>query len=280
MRFLTMLLATEAALALRPRPINNAMAASRRALLSGAAAAALMRPSLSAAAEEEPEAATRLLSLVEGKRPADWKRASPATRAEIDGLIEELAQKPTPWTREQLRGKWKLAYLQPGPDGAGVDRRIPFPEFDFNDSFQIFGTDSVINVGEVLGPALEVRVSGSLSEADPSDLIAPKRFKANIDQGALCASITMGSSEKANIGRACLPLPIQGEGIFDGVYLGKRLRIGQNLNGGGVRAKWDLKYSYSPRICSPLCRLTTTASNLARMQARIVQVRVTNFSGR
>ena len=90
-------------------------------------------------------------------------------------------------------------------------------------------------------------MSGTLSEDDRTDLAAPKRFKANINQGALCASLTMGSVEKANIGRACAPLPIQGEGIFDGVYLGRRLRIGQNLNGGG---------------------------------ARIVQVRVDNFSGR
>lgn len=230
--------------ALRPRA--GVLTASRRMLLSGVTSAAFL-PSPSAAYEEEPEAARRLLLLVDGKRPSDWKRSSADMRAEIDSLIDELAQKPTPWVREQLRGKWKLAYLQPGPSGAGVDRRIPFPEFDFNDSFQIFGSDSVINVGEVLGPALEVRVSGSLSEDDPQDLVAPKRFKANIDQGALCASVTMGSMEKANIGRACLPLPIQGEGIFDGVYLGKRLRIGQNLNGGG---------------------------------ARIVQVRVNSFSGR
>ena len=35
--------------------------------------------------------------------------------------------------------------------------------------------------------------------------------------------------------RLCLPLPIQGEGLFDGQYLGERLRVGQNLNGGGAR---------------------------------------------
>ena len=33
----------------------------------------------------------------------------------------------------------------------------------------------------------------------------------------------------------CAPLPIQGVGLFDGLYLDKRLRIGQNLNGGGAR---------------------------------------------
>ena len=237
------------AMALTPTHGPRATLSRRAIVVSGLA----MSPSLwqsdaaMAAEEEEPAAAQRLLALVEGKRPSDWKGEPESARAEVDRLIEELARTETPWRREQLRGKWKLAYLQPGPDGGGVDRRIPFPEFDFNDSFQIFGTDSVINVGEVLGPLLEVRVSGTLSEDDRTDLAAPKRFKANINQGALCASLTMGSVEKANIGRACAPLPIQGEGIFDGVYLGRRLRIGQNLNGGG---------------------------------ARIVQVRVDNFSGR
>ena len=56
--------------------------------------------------------------------------------------------------------RWKLAYLQPGPNGAGVDRRIPFPELPFNDSYQQFGVDSVVNIGELLGPSLEVRVGG------------------------------------------------------------------------------------------------------------------------
>ena len=186
----------------------------------------------------------RLAELCANRRPSSW---SDSERAGVDALIEELARAEAPWNREALRGKWRLAYLQPGPDGAGVDRRIPFPELPFNENFQIFGKNSVVNVGELLGPAVEVRVSGTLSEDDPADLRSPKRFKADITEGALCGAITMGSSEKANIGRACVPLPIKGEGIFDGVYLGSKVRIGQNLNGGG---------------------------------ARIVQVRVTSFSGR
>ena len=28
---------------------------------------------------------------------------------------------------------------------------------------------------------------------------------------------------------------IQGEGLFDSLYLGERLRIGQNINGGGAQ---------------------------------------------
>ena len=48
-------------------------------------------------------------------------------------------------------------------------------------------------------------------------------FVADIDAGALCA------------GSGCLPLPISGEGLFDGLYLDETLRIGQNLNGGGAR---------------------------------------------
>ena len=169
----------------------------------------------------EPEAARRLLALVDGRRPSDW---SDAERPEIDKLIDELARLQAPWPRDKLVGKWKLAYLQPGPDGAGVDRRIPFPEFPFNDSFQRFGDGTVVNIGELLGPSLEVRVGGSLREDDTADLTSPKRFIASIDGGQLCAFQSV-----------CAPLPIKGEGIFDGVYLGQRLRIGQNLNGGGAR---------------------------------------------
>ena len=172
----------------------------------------------------EPAAAKKLLSLVSGRRPEDW---SDAERPEVDALIEELAKAQAPWPRDALRGKWKLSYLQPGPDGAGVDRRVPFPELPGNDSFQIFGERSVVNVGELLGPRLEVRVSGSLSEDDEADLVSPKRFRADINQGRLCA----GDGASA----PCLPLPISGVGLFDGVYLDSKLRIGQNLNGGGAR---------------------------------------------
>jgi len=177
---------------------------------------------LAQAEGDEPEAARKLLALLEGRRPSDWKATE--DRAKVDELIEEVANLKAPWNRKDLRGKWRLAYLQPGPDGAGVDRRIPFPEFDFNNNFQIFGADSVTNVGELLGRFLEVRVSGGLIEEDLNDVVAPKRFRANINKGELCAGQAL-----------CVPLPISGEGLFDGVYLGKRLRIGQNLNGGGAR---------------------------------------------
>jgi hypothetical protein len=63
-----------------------------------------------------------------------------------------------------------------------------------------------------------------LTEADTTSLQVPKRFIANIFGGKLCA-----------FEDACVSLPISGEGLFDGVYLGERLRIGQNINGGGAR---------------------------------------------
>ena len=69
-----------------------------------------------------------------------------------------------------------------------------------------------------------VRVSGSLSEEDEAVVRAPKRFRANINSGGLCLA-----------NGPCLGLPISGEGIFDGLYLGERIRIGQNINGGGAR---------------------------------------------
>ena len=100
-----------------------------------------------------------------------------------------------------------------GPDGTGVDRRIPFPEFDFNDSYQRFGESSVLNIGELLGPTLRVEVGGTLTEEDASVVRSPKRFRADITGGGLC----LGSLP-------CAPLPIKGVGLFDGVYLGRRLR--------------------------------------------------------
>ena len=198
-------------------------------------------------AQLEPEAARKLLALVEGRRPSEWRCASRVDshiyprsgrprltpschshcaclvrvslrseeeKAEVDALIEEVVKLRAPWPRGGLRGKWQLAYLQPGPDGTGVDRRIPFPELPGNDSFQIFGADSVTNVGELLGRSLEVRVSGSLSEEDERVLSSPKRFRADINRGQLCA----GAAADA----ACLPLPIKGVGLFDGVYLDRR----------------------------------------------------------
>ena len=78
-----------------------------------------------------------------------------------------------------------MAYLQPGPDGAGIDRRIPFPEFDFNKNFQVFSTDRLVNVGQVLGNWVDVAVAGTLREDDPTTTRVPKRFQANIQGGKL-----------------------------------------------------------------------------------------------
>ena len=201
----------------------------RQALAIGASALASRAPRARAAAaappaaSDEPEPARRLLAACGARRPGDF--TDPAERARVDALVEEVVALKAPWKRERLLGKWRLAYLQPGPDGAGVDRRVPFPELPFNDSFQIFGEGTVTNVGELLGPLLSVRVSGGLSEDDRAVAAAPKRFRADITGGGLCVGAD----------GPCAPLPIRGEGIFDGQYLGARLRIGQNLNGGGAR---------------------------------------------
>ena len=192
------------------------------AAIAPAAAAACSRRA-TAADDDEPAAVSRLYALVDGHRPSDFKDL-PAAAVEIDQLIDEIVRSRAPWPRGELAGLWRLAYLQPGPDGTGVDRRIPFPEFDFNDSYQRFGESSVLNIGELLGPTLRVEVGGTLTEEDASVVRSPKRFRADITGGGLC----LGSLP-------CAPLPIKGVGLFEGVYLGRRLRIGQNLNGGGAR---------------------------------------------
>lgn len=172
--------------------------------------------------DDEPPEVTELFEIINGHRPDSYPED---TRLRASELIDKIVSRQYTWHREDLSGKWALSYLQPGPDGGGIDRRIPFPDLWFNKNFQIFTRDSVLNVGELMGPALEVRVGGSIEELDES-LSTPKRFRANISSGKIC----LGQSETA-----CIPLPISGEGLFDGVYLGQRLRIGQNLNGGGAR---------------------------------------------
>jgi len=69
-------------------------------------------------------------------------------------------------------------------------------------------------------------VAGDSIDPDATTTKVPKRLQANIQGGALCASVT----EKP----VCAPLPISGVGLFDSVYLGDRLRIGQNVNGDGA----------------------------------------------
>jgi len=163
----------------------------------------------------------KLLDKVNGRKPSSYKQTE---RDDMDSLIEEIissAQGST-WERNLLPGKWRVAYIRPGINGGGLDRRIPFPELPFNESYQKFTLDSVTNIGELLGPAVRVEVGGSISEDDPDADSVPKRFRADIRRGDLCA------------GSFCVKLPIEGIGTFDGVYLGEGIRIGQNLNGSGA----------------------------------------------
>lgn len=176
---------------------------------------------------DEPAAVTALFDKINGRRPPEYSQEE---RFEIARLIDGIANSQYEWNRGLLPGKWMTVYLQPGPSGEGIDRRIPFPEFAFNDNFQIFGTNTVQNVGALWGPLLTVRVSGTLREADETVTTTPKRFVANIDEGKLCWGKEANEDDSS-----CLRLPISGEGLFDGVYVGERLRIGQNINGGGAR---------------------------------------------
>lgn len=192
----------------------------------------------------EPPVVSQLFSKVNGRRPYEY---SPRERQEISQLISQIVNAPPkesnaaeissslplPFDRSLLPGRWMLVFLQAGPNGAGIDRRIPFPEFDFNDSFQLFGSDSVVNLGQLLGPWVDVRVSGRLKEVEsaPASPASRQRLQANIEGGTLC----IGDPKTALTDRACFQLPIQGEGLFESLYLGERLRIAQNINGGGAR---------------------------------------------
>ena len=171
----------------------------------------------------EPEDVGELFGLINDRRPNEYTQDQ---RLQITSLVDKIVNAHYDWKKEELDGTWALAYLQPGPEGGGIDRRIPFPDLPLNNSYQIFSKSSVVNVGEIIGPLLEVRVGGSLQEEDKRSHSTPKRYRVIIDKGGLC--IGEGYTN-------CIPLPISGEGTFDGVYLGERLRIGQNINGGGAR---------------------------------------------
>ena len=88
----------------------------------------------------EPVEVTELFDLVNGRRPQSH---SPERRHRIDRLIDQIADERYEWKDGDLPGKWALAYLQPGPEGGGVDRRIPFPDLPFNNNYQIFSARSV-----------------------------------------------------------------------------------------------------------------------------------------
>jgi hypothetical protein len=169
----------------------------------------------------EPAEVTALFDAVNGRRPQEYSQDE---RLEITALIDNIVDQKYTWKPEWLPGKWMLVYLQPGPSGGGVDRRIPFPDLAFNDNYQVFTKDSITNIGELFGPGLDVRVYGGLQEDDAGSTAVPKRFTAQIQGGQVSWN-----------GREILHLPISGDGIFDGKYLGERVRIGQNLNGGGAR---------------------------------------------
>eukprot|EP00980_Cylindrotheca_fusiformis_P000768 scaffold184_cov125-Cylindrotheca_fusiformis.AAC.3 len=174
----------------------------------------------------ESKEVTELFEYINGRRPNEYTSQE---RSEISSLIAAIvtdSNGKSDFNRDLLSGRWILAYLQPGPDGAGIDRRIPFPDFDFNDNFQVFDADAakITNIGQVLGPLVDVKVSGTLQEVDELSTRIPKEFRASIHGGTLCFRQTN-----------CIGLPIEGEGIFDSLYLGERLRIGQNINGGGAR---------------------------------------------
>jgi Uncharacterized conserved protein (DUF2358) len=179
---------------------------------------------------DEPTIITQLFQKVNGRRPGEY---SPEERRDISLLLEDvIANCCSSWmesSKDDLTGRWMVTYLQPGPGGTGLDRRIPFPEFGFNDSFQIFTDSTVVNIGQILGSFMDIRVSGTVQPLQTSSATSnvPDRYKATIEGGNLCVS----SRTKL---WCPLKLPITGEGIFESIYVGKRLRIGRNVNGGGA----------------------------------------------
>ena len=215
----------------------------------------------------EPSKVTTLFDKVNGRRPGEY---SATERSEIHDLMDQIVQdeQSIPWDGNLLPGTWQLVYFQSSSvlkEGSGnVDRRIPFPEFGFNDQYQIFGgsddndnnNPTLVNVGQVFGPSLFVRVLGTYQQVNPNDNRNPKQLQADIVRGQLCWGIdptvpttqssrhspsppqendAMAAAVTAAAASVCVELPIQGMGLFESWYLGERLRILQNLNGTGAR---------------------------------------------
>ena len=207
-----------------------ACAATNPELVAAAAAAAPAAPAAepaAATAAAVPAAEARLVELSQGRRLSSWTAEE---RPVVDALVDELVMlgRQATWSRSALRGKWRLVYVQPGPQDVlypGTERRLLFPDLQWNDKYQIVGLSYVINVGELAGPLLEVRAAGSLAEVDagpvlPSStrsrgdpalplapIVGPRRFQAGLAEGALCGSITMGSRPSPSPGHGPSPSP-------------------------------------------------------------------------
>ena len=86
-----------------------------------------------------------LFNLVNNKKPSNYNQREANA---VEKLTEELisSAKGSKWERNLLSGSWRVAYIRPGQTGGGLDRRIPFPELPFNESYQRFTSDSVTRV--------------------------------------------------------------------------------------------------------------------------------------
>ena len=201
---------------------------------------------VSASMSLEPLAAQQLYELLQGRRPSGWKDEE---RAMIDKLVDELVALRRPWRSADARGKFRIAYLQEG-------REAPLrPSLNWvpitNENYRIYSRSDVISIAELLGPLIEVRAAGAWRDDAPASAATPKRFREDLSQGAICGAVTMGRVEKANIGRACAPLPLSPRSetyrVVEGLYLDPRIRIDQDINSGGRRLVQVRVQSFSGR---------------------------------
>lgn len=165
-------------------------------------------------------AAAALFAACQGRSPTSWRAEE---TPKLEGLIEELRELQVPMRSQQLRGKWRLAYQ------SNLERTSPLAELlPPNEQYQIIGRSDLIHVTEVVPRGLlERRAAGSL-RAEESGAGHPS-YRAEMTQGALCGSLTIGRREKANIGRLCAPLPVTKgqEQRFYVQFVDERIRVGQ-----------------------------------------------------
>lgn len=167
-----------------------------------------------AGALRPPAAAERSRELQETLRTLYWAKEAPsdASLRRVDELVEALANERVPLSGLG-EGLW-LAVLSTGGDVPLWQRRLNLLGGSRFGQRYRDGERSVVNYGEILGPAACVKAFGSYA-ADDDTRNCPKDFTVTVSRGEL------------RLGPASLPLPIAGTGALRVLYADSGLRIFQ-----------------------------------------------------
>mmetsp|Transcript_46670 Transcript_46670/g.116944 ORF Transcript_46670/g.116944 Transcript_46670/m.116944 type:complete len:262 (-) Transcript_46670:11-796(-) len=119
--------------------------------------------------------------LIEGQRSGG--DLSEEQRARADELVTTLAASPVRWDPALLGGgPWRACYTKgPEPKWKALTRLLPFAKSRAYQDYDT-ATQSVTNVGEVLGDALKVQAFGTYKEFD-AKTTTPKDYEVTVTRG-------------------------------------------------------------------------------------------------